>query len=89
MNNLIPRPFPAAIVCLFTTLLAIPVVALPPGGRSLYFVHNNANGNGNGNATTYWKPDPEFTVEGAEDSETLTFISGFAYALSYSAEEWY
>ncbi|GEM_PF-6102252 len=24
MNNLTPRPFPAAIVCLFTTLFAIP-----------------------------------------------------------------
>ena len=46
-----------------------------------------AFGSASCNATTYWKPDPKFTIEGSEYLETLTFISGFAYALSYSSRK--
>lgn len=30
-----------------------------------------------------WKPEPKFDIEGSSYIETLTFISGFSYALSY------
>ena len=30
-----------------------------------------------------WKPDLRFSIEGAGYIETLTFVSGFSYALSY------
>ncbi|MCC1498334.1 hypothetical protein [Alcanivorax sp. 1008] len=30
-----------------------------------------------------WRPEPKFDIEGASYIETLTFISGFSYALSY------
>ena len=31
-----------------------------------------------------WIPRPGFTIEGSEYEETLTFISGISYALTYS-----
>ena len=31
-----------------------------------------------------WKPNPKFSVESSDYIETLTFISGIAYALTYS-----
>lgn len=34
-----------------------------------------------------WRPSPNFSVEGASYIETLTFISGIAYALSYSGHQ--
>ena len=34
-----------------------------------------------------WNPKLEFSVEGGRYDETLTFISGVAYALAYSARE--
>lgn len=34
-----------------------------------------------------WRPDPKFSIEGSTYIETLTFISGVAYGLTYAAEE--
>lgn len=34
-----------------------------------------------------WNPKLEFSVEGGRYDETLTFMSGVAYALAYSARE--
>jgi len=31
-----------------------------------------------------WTPDPKFSVENSNYTETLTFISGISYALNYS-----
>lgn len=30
-----------------------------------------------------WKPDLDFSIEGSDYVDTLTFVSGFSYALSY------
>jgi len=34
-----------------------------------------------------WQPQPNFSIEGSNYIETLTFISGIAYALEYSNKE--
>lgn len=34
-----------------------------------------------------WRPNPKFSVEGSNYVETLTFISGIAYALTYSGSK--
>ena len=31
-----------------------------------------------------WSPSPDFSIEGSNHIETLTFVSGFSYALSFS-----
>lgn len=31
-----------------------------------------------------WKPDPQFSIEGSDYMDTLRFVAGFSYALSYS-----
>ncbi|AFT68827.1 hypothetical protein B5T_00542 [Alloalcanivorax dieselolei B5] len=31
-----------------------------------------------------WKPNPQFSIEGADYIDTLRFVAGFSYALSYS-----
>jgi hypothetical protein len=33
-----------------------------------------------------WRPDPKFSIEGSTLVETMTFISGASYALTYSDE---
>jgi hypothetical protein len=38
----------------------------------------------NASAEDIWRPNPKFSIEGSSYVETLTFVSGFAYALSYS-----
>lgn len=38
-------------------------------------------------ANSAWKPEPRFSIEGSSYVETLTFVSGFAYALSYTARQ--
>ena len=34
-----------------------------------------------------WRPNPKFSIEGSSYTETLTFISGMAYAISYNDKE--
>lgn len=48
----------------------------------LSLIVNNAMAEGD-----VWRPSPKFSVEGAPYIETLTFISGIAYALTYSKKE--